>query len=318
MRNSKVYRIIALLLAAVLITAGCRQQAPDISADDCAAVLLEAVPEPAYNAVGGEWVVIGLARWGGEVPQAWFDGYYERLEAHLQSCGGVLHERKYSEYARVILALTAMGRDPANVGGYNLLEPLADYDQTVFQGINGPIWALLALDSGGYDIPANPGSGTQATRELYVEHILSRELSGGGWSLAGSEPEVDLTAMALQALAKYADRPDAAAAIERGVAVLSAMQNENGGYSTYDAETSESIAQVILALTALGIRCDDSRFVKNGRSLAQRLLDFRADDGGFRHTLDTRSDLIATQQAFCALVALERMEQGQKSFYDMT
>lgn len=284
---------------------------------DTADMLLDSTPQPVFGSVGGEWTTFGLARWGGDVPQEWFDSYYEAVESYVKECGGVLDERKYTEYSRVILALTAIGKDPTDVGGYNLLVPLADYEQTIFQGINGPIYALLALDSGNYEIPANETGSTQATRELYVDYILSNEVAGGGWSLAGGEAEVDLTAMALQALAKYQEQQAVSDAIDRGLEVLSSRQNDNGGYLAYEVDSSESISQVIVALTELGISMEDERFVKNETTLEERLLDFMAEDHGFKHVIDGETDLIATEQAFYALTALYRMEQGQSSLYSM-
>ena len=100
--------------------------------------------------------------------------------------------------------MTAIGKDPQNVAGFDLLLPLGDFDETVSQGVNGAIFALLALDSRNYEIPVNPEADTQATREFMCEEILRREIPTGGWALTGGEPDADVTAMALQALAKYA------------------------------------------------------------------------------------------------------------------
>lgn len=138
-----------------------------------------------------------------------------------------------TEYSRVILAWTAIGRDAADVGGYNLLQPLADFDQTVFQGTNGPIFALLALDSDSYEIPQNTAGTTQATRSGYVDYILSAELPEGGWTIAGDRADVDITAMALQALAKYRDRKDVSEVVERGLHILSELQTGAGGFEAY-------------------------------------------------------------------------------------
>lgn len=313
-----------LILAMMMVISACKgnqnenKESFDTILLDSADMLLASTPQPTYGSVGGDWMAFGLARWDGDVPQEWFDSYYNAVENYVEECGGVLDSRKYTEYSRVILALTAIGKDPTDVGGYNLLIPLADYEQTIFQGINGPIYALLALDSGNYEIPDNAAGSTQATRELYVDYILNNELADGGWSLAGGEAETDITAMALQALAKYQERQDVAGSIDRALEVLSNQQNENGGYTAYDVESSESISQVIVALTELGISMEDARFVKNGRTLQDRLLDFQTDDHGFKHVLDEEeTNLIATEQAFYALVALERAEQGESSLYSM-
>lgn len=280
--------------------------------------LREQIPEPTFGSMGGEWMILGLARAGAEVPGGYYDNYFERLSVYTAEQGGVLHARKYTEYSRVILAVTAIGRDPRDVGGYDLLAPLADFEQTVFQGINGPVFALLALDSGGYDIPANTVGTTQATREMYVDYIISAQCSGGGWTLAGDEADVDITAMSLQALAKYQDRKDVAEATERALTVLSGLQLDNGGYSSYNSESSESVAQVLLALTELGIDVNDGRFVKNGVSLEDRLLEYRQEDGSFAHTMDGGTDLMATEQAYYALVSLWRVENGLPSLYRMS
>lgn len=280
--------------------------------------LLTQVPEPTFGGVGGEWMIMGLARAGAEVPGGFYEGYFERLSEHTAEQGGVLHARKYTEYSRTILAVTAIGRDPRDVGGYNLLAPLADFEQTVFQGINGAIFALLALDSGGYSLPENTTGTTRATREAYLNYILDAQCPDGGWTLSGQEADVDITAMALQALAKYQDRQAVASAVERGIGALSGLQQPDGGFATYEAESSESVAQVLVALTELGLDPADERFVKNGTTLKEKLLQYRLEDGSFRHILDEEADLMATEQAFYALVALARAEMGEPSLYSMS
>ena len=282
-------------------------------------LLMECVTEPTFGSVGGEWLVMGLARSDMEINNEYFESYFQNLSAYTAQQGGVLHDRKYTEYSRVILAVTAVGKDPTDIGGFNMLLPLADFEQTCFQGINGPIFALLALDCGDYEIPENTADSTQATRDLYVDYIINAQLPEGGWSLMGGEAEIDLTAMALQALAKYQDRKDVAEAVEQGIAILSDGQNENGGYQFNENEQAscESVAQVIVALAELGISLDDSRFVKNGKTLLDGLMQFRQADGGFSHLVASETDLLATEQAFYAMVAVDRVKKGEASLYRM-
>lgn len=293
------------------------QQAEDTPLLKTARYLQEKVPEPSYGSVAGEWVALGFARSALEGMEDYLLGYGERVATHTAEKAGVLHEKKYTEYSRVILAWTAIGRDATNVGGFNLLIPLGDFEKTIFQGINGPVFALLALDSGSYEMPENPSAGTQATREMYVDHILRAELTDGGWSLGGATAEIDMTAMALQALAKYRDRPDVEKAVERGLEVLSSQQNTNGGFTSQDKESSEAVSQTIVALTELGISLDDPRFIKNNNTLKDALVRFQKEDGSFSHLLNESPDLLATEQAFYALVAIDRMEQGKTSLYTM-
>lgn len=266
-------------------------------------------------AFGSEWLVIALARSGREVP----DSYYDSVVKAVQDAGGVLSDRKFTEYSRTILALTAIGKDPTNVGGYDLLAKLADMDDVTFQGLNGAIFALIALDSNKYDVPAAADGGKQVTRDGLVAYILEQQLSDGGWALSGDSADPDMTAMALQALAAYRTGDKAVqSAVDKALKTLSDMQQADGGYSSWGTLNSESCAQVIIALTALGIDpAKDSRFAKNGLTVLDALLSFAAD-GGFRHTADGERNDMATEQALCALTAYARLLDGKTALYDMT
>ena len=318
MKGTHIKRLSALLLLLAMLVslAACGKEETPI--EKTARYLQAQIPEPTCAAVGGDWLVFGLARSGLKAPQKYFDTYYKNVEDYIVSVDGVLSRKKNTEYSRVILAMSAIGKNPTNVAGFNLLLPLGDFDETVRQGVNGAIFALLALDSGGYEIPEAPEAETQATRELYVGELLRREIPDGGWALTGGTPDADMTAMALQALAKYRDRQDVEDAVQRGLAALSALQEPNGAYLSWDEENSESVCQVIVALTELGISLDDERFVKNGQTLPQVLERFACEDGSYRHSLNGNSDEMATEQAFYALAAIHRAETGKTTLYDMT
>lgn len=288
--------------------------------EDTAVKICEAVPSPMVGSVGGEWAVIGLARSGQQAPAGYFEGYYEKLSAYVTAHDGVLSDRKYTEYARVILALTALGANPADVAGVNLLTPLGDYEKTIWQGINGPIWALIALDSGEYDVPVCAAAKTQATRQLYVDAILAAQCPDGGFSLAGGKTaDPDVTGMALQALAKYQTQKEVAASVARALACLSHLQRDDGCFETGGVPTLESTVQVAVALCELGIPLSDARFVKEGGSLGEGLMLFYNGEGSFSHSLtEGGNDLMATEQAFYALVAADRIRTGRQSIYRMS
>lgn len=325
MKRIKKIIVFLLVVTMLLSLSGCtkKQEASQSQAelyseniDKTSKWLIDTIPEATIGSTGGEWLILGLSRSDIEVPEEYFEKYYENLCDYVQQNAGVLDTNKYTEYSRVIIALSAIGKNPADVAGYNLLVPLADFEQTIYQGLNGPIYALLALDSGNYEVPENIADSTQATRQMYVDYILSNEASEGGWSLSGNSGDVDITAMALQALSKYTEQPEVKAAIDRGVEFLSKKQNENGGFESFGAEGSESISQVITALAELGIDADDQRFVKKGNTLYGRLMEFMQEEGGFCHTLDMpKNNLMATEQAFYALVSLERFENQKPSLY---
>ena len=239
---------------------------------------------PTVNSIGGEWMVIGLARSGRTVPAGYYDNVVEYVKAKADA-NERLHPAKVTDNARVILALTAIGKDVTNVGGHNLLKGLDNMDYVQTQGINGPIWALIALDCHGYDIPQCADGEEQTTCEGLVAEILSYQCSDGGWALMGDESDVDMTAMALTSLAPYQEETDIKAAVDAALTYLSDAQQADGGFMSWGAANSESCAQVIVALTALGIdSAADSRFVKNGASPLDGLCAFACEGGGFRHS----------------------------------
>ena len=235
-RSGSKLLCILLLLSLLLSLTACGK--PETQLEKTAGYLQAQIAEPGTGSVGGDWLIFGLARSGVKVPQKYFDAYYENVEAAVREKNGVLSDRKYTEYSRTVLALTAIGKNPADVAGFDLLKPLADFEQVTRQGINGTIFALLALDSGNYEIPENPDAAVQATRQMYVDELLARALPDGGWTLTGGEPDVDITAMTLQALAKYRDQADVTAAVERGLAVLSSLQEPDGGYVSWGSSNS--------------------------------------------------------------------------------
>lgn len=289
--------------------------------EDVGAYLLETVPSPSVGSTGGEWAVIGLARSDLAVDESYFESYYETLVDYLTASDGVLSSNKYTEYSRVILALTAIGADPENVGGYNLLLPLGDYEKTIWQGINGAIWALIALDAGDYEIPENPEAQTQATREIYVSYLLDAQLVDGGWSLVSSDKnaDADITAMVLQALANYRDDESVAEAIEQGLSCLSSLQEADGGFSSWGSGTAESVFQVILALNALEIDLNCTEFVRNNTTILDNAMSFYAENSGFMHNYENEiSNQMSTEQGFYTLVDIVRRGNGDTGIFDMS
>lgn len=297
-----------------------------------AAFLQKTITNPVISTIGGDWTVFGLARSGVKVPDSYYAKYYANVEATLKEKSGKLHSVKYTEYDRVILALTSIGKNIDKVAGYNLLEPLADFDTVIKQGINGPVFALIALDSNHYEIPVVKNVKTQTTREMLIDFILGREINGGGWALGSNATaaDPDITGMVIQGLTPYyKTNAKVKAAVDRGIAWLSKTQTADGGFASWESTNSESIAQVIVALTSLGIDPHkDSRFIKNGHSAVDALLGFAAPEGGFYHVKQGgvgnggakpgEVDLMATDQAMYAMVAYDRFVKGQNHLYNMT
>ena len=232
------------------------------------------LPAPTVGSIGGEWMVLGLAR-SNRLPESFSESYYANVQSYVKAIGSAkLHRSKSTENARVILALTAIGKNPLNVDGYDLLHPLADFDFVKKQGVNGAIWTLLALDSFQYEIPIDLNVKHQTTREGLIDHILDNQCSDGGWDLNGESANPDLTGMAIQALAPYYSSDEKVRfAVDKALELISANQNNDGSFLSGGENTPESCAQIITALSALNIDCNsDSRFIKNNRSIADSLM----------------------------------------------
>ncbi|WP_313756984.1 prenyltransferase/squalene oxidase repeat-containing protein [Tissierella sp.] len=318
------------LIACNATTVVKRDNSIDRVIKETAKIMQETVPNPIVSSLGGDWTVMSLARADLDIDRDYFEKYYNNVVDTLKENQGVLHERKYTEYSRVILGLTAIGKDPRNVAGYNLLEKLADYEKVIFQGINGPTFALIALDSKNYEIPIVEDVEVQATREMYLNNILERQLPDGGFTIAGddSPADADMTGMVLQALSKYQDRPEIKEAIDKAIECLSKLQLDDGGYKSWGAANSESVVQVIMALIELGIDPNDSRFIKNDKTLLNNLMTFYVDGGGFMHIREGEEenggaqagvvDPMATDQGMYGIVAYKRFINNKNSFYNMT
>lgn len=296
-------RLTALLLSVLLLFTLLPLPARAADAQSSIDFYMTSVPSPGY---GAEWGV--LAACAGGRNSRYGAGYLSRIQTAVQEAGGQLDSRKSTETSRVILAVTAAGADASQLGGYDLTAQLNDLDFLTRQGVNGAIFALLALDCGNY---------TSAMREPLLQYILDAQLDDGGWVLSGEVSDTDLTAMALQALAPYQSRTEVASAVEAGLRRLSALQKSDGGFASYGTENCESCAQVILALCQLGIALEDSRFVRNGRTVLDAMQSYRLSDGSYRHLANGEAAEMASSQAALALRSLELREAGQPGIYTM-
>ena len=272
---------------------------------------------PIVGSIGGEWLTIGLARSGRTVPEGYYDNAVAYVKAEINTTTNRLDRNKSTDNARLILALTAIGKDVTDVGGFDLLAGLDDMKYVKRQGTNGPVWTLIALDSHGYT-PAG-----SVTRDALVETILSLQKDSGAWYInsTSTTDDVDMTAMAIQALAPYYKTNEAVkAAVDKALTWLSTMQKSDGSFAEMAgaASSSESTAQVLVALCALGIDPTvDARFAKNSFHVVDGLLTFYTGEA-FKHQLaDTTVDQMGTEQSYYALAAYMRLTGGRSFLYDM-
>lgn len=292
------------------------------------AYIQSAVSAPVVSYLFGEWAVLGQARAKVPLSEAYIAAYYEKVVAYVKAnigSDGILRAPDdkntpvITDNERIALALTAIGKDPANVGGKNLLTALQDRNimqvtNTSDTDINGLVFGLLALNSRNY---------TPDTSWL-AQAILGQQNADGSWSAkADTKPvgDVDMTAMALQALAPYykdGGNETVNTAVEKALNWLSGKYR-----SGYDS--SESCAQVVIALSALNLDANtDARFTKTveGKTLSVlgNLLQYRvAENGGFKNRFaDKAVNEMATEQALCAMAAYARFTEKANALYDMT
>ena len=340
--------------------------------------ILETVPNPAVGSTFGEWSVMDLLRgqytgydYLNYIPANYYSEYIRKVEQHVEKNNGVLDLNKSTEWSRITLALTALGHDIRDVAGYDFIEKLsASHRFSYRQGINGPIWEIIALNTGGYSLYPDAANPDVNTIGKMIDYILKLEITQkngtvGGWALTGKVPDADITGMALQALAPYylnstlynqtgasKSYAEFAKAVERAVVVLAAIQQPNGGFSSWGTVNSESTVQVIVALTAmkldplatsivlphLGKTVD---FLTEGayrdgvwsNNMLDALLSFWVPGsgsspvvGGFKHVTSgydggggsgTGVNAMATDQALYGLIAYDRFLKEKTSLYDM-
>lgn len=217
-----------------------------------------------------------------------FDQYIDALDAKLDE--GI---KNVVSRQRSALMLAILGKY------VSVPEGLAD--ETIGKlGIMSDIFGQHLLNNG--------FESTLWTTDALLNQLISMQLSDGGWAVNGSVSDPDVTAMCIQALASVENSNECETAIQRGLDCLSKAQNDDGSFSSYGAASCESCAQVVLALSTLGIDSSaDARFIKNGVSVWQAMLSFRRDDGGFAHLSDGESNSLASAQALLAIIAAQNL-----------
>lgn len=274
--------------------------------------------EVTTGTVAGEWLMFGLARALDKQPTAAQNAAYlvavKSYIAENIDSNGRLDEDKATENQRIALALTALGCNAASFEGYDLVRALTDTDWVTAQGNNSTAFALLTLDATGY---------AAANKQALLNSLLENQLASGAWSIDSEEADSDTTAMIIQALAPYyATDADVKDAVDKALTYLASLMNTRGHISPAGfAPTAENTAQVVVALSALGLdAADNTQFTKNGKTLLDGLMSFYLEEeAGFAHSFgDTAANQMATEQAFYALVAYDRMKKGENSLYDMS
>ncbi len=285
--------------------------AEEAGVQDAQALLSDVFPEK----IGGtaEWYVLGLSQYGG----------YD-LEKYRSALENYLNEKDVKgASARLKFSLLLSFSD----GNREYIDRCMSDGTVGGQGIMSYVFGLHLINNG--------YTGNISLDEI-LENIVKLCHEDGGWSVTGNYGDVDVTAMTLTALAplytgsgqakiststEYNEKPIVNDGIlellvENAINFLSNSQLDDGGFSSFGVENAESNAQVITALSALGIDCaTDERFIKNGNTLFDGLMKYRLSDGSFSHKKDDASNPSATVQTFYAMVAYLRMREGLTPLY---
>ena len=299
-------------LEALADKAGCRYED----------ILTSALVSPGESV--SDWIAIATGCSGNPVKRS---AYLRGLEEYVTQAyeeDGCLHRIKATEYHRISLAVLALGGDPTCFGKDSgvPIDLIAEgtyhwkgSDSLGTQGLNGWVWALITLDANHYEVPGDAAY----TRESIIDAIVMAQSDEGGFGLSGDSPDVDITAMTLQALAPYyTEDARVQGSVDRALGWLSAQQSNDGDFAAWGAPAAESTAQTVIALCCLGIDPrTDGRFVKDGNSAVDGLMRYQVKDGMFRHTVDGEADVMATEQAALALIALERLDTQGARLYDL-
>ena len=280
----------------------------------------------------GDWYAFSVGRLG--IDDDYFS-YLTVLQDYVESkykTADKLDKTKSTEWHRIALTVLSLGGDPTAFGKDtrgNSINLISDgtYNRANLsqQGVNSYIWALITLDSNNYTVPDSALN----TRESIIDGIISYQSADGGFSTKNGESSVDITAMAVQALAPYADKNsdkyeeykklNADKAVDKAVSWLSKQQQADGSFRQDGEACVESTAQVLTALCCSKIDAvNDSRFIKNGNNVLDGIMLFKAENGGFSHTVGKSANAIAGQQVLYSLCALYRMWGGYNTLYDIT
>ena len=303
--------VAAALLLGISLLSACGGNAPsnngsakaasqeDVTGDVVKA-LIAGTPEPRFSSTGGDWLIKGLSLSGEDVPEDYYEMYYDNVRAAVKSQKGVLSEDRYTEYMRAIIGLTAIGKDPYNVEGYDLTPYLDDYDVVSGQGVNAECYAIIAASACGYPL---------TNEDRYLEDIF---VETDNEEIKSDKAYADYLSIAIEAVSLCPENENSAEFIENGLKELSDLQNSDGTYDSAEA-TSECIIAVVQAGADPKT---DERFIKNGSSMYDGLMAFYSGNGEFRHLIDEdMTNPMAGEKALLALDALRLLGDG-KALYE--
>ena len=267
---------------------------------------------------GDEWNIFTVLRTGGSISQEKLDIYYESVANQLKKAASS-RKFRYTDAARVAITLAAMGKDLTDVDGVNLMQMIYNDELKTKMSkdtSNCPIWGLIALDCQNAEIPSD----AVWTREKLIDLILSYQTAEGGFGLSDNKTSsIDMTGMALQALAPYKEQENVKPAFDKALKHFKDKMTPNAGFTDAGKENSCTVAQVLTALAAAGINPLDKEngFTVGNKNIVSNLHTYKGEQG-FLWQTGLNPNVMATQQVTYAMEAYRRFTENENRLYDCT
>lgn len=278
-----------------------------------------------------DWYAFSIGRSGYQSDYGAYLAVLEDILTNEYNKNPNFTERKATDLQRLTLTVGALGGDVHSFGKEKIdLLGHASYlltrKQLEEQGFNAVIWALITLNAFDTQIPKS----AKVDIAWLLDRILKQQNTDGSFSMdKGSEGDVDVTAMAIQAMAPFYNQSKndcgnkqykkIEKSVNKALRWLSDVQLSGGGFESWGTENVESSCQVLLALCALNINAaTEKKFTKDGDTLMDAIFSYQNADGGFSHEKGSESsDGMAGQQVYEALAAFVRLEEGKRTLFDL-
>ena len=258
---------------------------------------------------GAEWVMLGRLRaldgaQGWKTKDADIQTYVATVMTAIQS-GKLSRETVPTTIERVILTLTALGLDATDFCGQDLTAWLYENQNWNNYVSSDLIWGLIALDSGKY-------TAADGYREALIQHLTEYQKQDTGaffYSHGYNADDVDMTAMAMIALAPYKDSNATAKKMyDAGWKYIESNRDDQGNYGGKSYDPCCTNAYVVIAKCAAGqtgMEDTVSWMLKN--CLGEKGFNLNGEYNG-----------MSTYQGMMAMAAYQRAKAGKAGLFNMS